>query len=399
MRQRDGWTEKGWTAVTMQDDSTLRPLARLLLDAVRGDAGTACPPGLRDTPADDVVAAGRLHRVTPAVERVTRAWSDEPAGWREALERAKHDQLMRHLRALADVRGAAALLDEASVPWVVVKGPVLAGAIWPVVNMREYYDVDLVVAAHRFEDAVEALQERGVVLLDRNWPEIRRTGRAELAMVTPAGTPLDLHWHVAVPAELRRAFPIDMDAMLDRRRRVEVGGQALTTLDPVDTVLHLAFHAAQSGANRLMWLADVRFALEHGEVDVAELERRSRAAGAWLGVRSVLERADRVLGLAPDQAPRGHAPTWVRLARLRDTRHSFPGLPGDPSLGGNEYSAARRGVLDSAGVLVHHHLAARRAGRRHDAGLDERRPLQVDVPDERARREYFEGVSAASRKT
>ncbi|MBD8078935.1 nucleotidyltransferase family protein [Cellulosimicrobium arenosum] len=385
--------------MTAQDDTTLRPLARLLIDAVREDAGTSCPPGLRGTSPEDVVAAGRLHRVTPAVERVTRAWPDEPAGWRAALEQAKHDQLMRHLRALADVAGAGAVLDAAAVPWVVVKGPVLAGAIWPVVNMREYYDVDLVVAPHRFEDAVAALQERGVRLLDRNWPEIRRTGRAELAMLTPAGTPLDLHWHVAVPAELRRAFPLDIDAMLGRRRHVEVGGRAVPTLDPVDTVLHLAFHAAQAGANRLMWLADVRFALEHGQVDVAELERRSRAAGTWLGVRSVLARVHRVLGLPSDRVPRGPAPAWVRLTGLRDARRPFPGLPGDPALGGNEYSAARRGVLDSAGVLARHHLAARRAGRQHDAGLDERRPLQVDVPDGQARRDYFRSVTETSRSS
>jgi hypothetical protein len=378
--------------VTVQDSSTLRPLARLLLDAVRGDKGDACPPGLRGTPAEDVVAAGRLHRVTPAVERLTRTWPDEPAGWRPALERAKHDQLMRHLRALADVRAVGTVLDDASVPWVAVKGPVLAGAIWPAANMREYFDVDLIVAPHRFEDALGLLEDRGVRLLDRNWPAIRRSGRAELAMITPAGTPLDLHWHVAVPADLRGAFRLDVDAMLERRRTVALGGQQVPTLDPVDTVLHLAFHAAQSGANRLMWLADVRFALEHGRVDVAELERRARASGTWLAVRSVLDRAHRVLGLAADQVPRGPRPPWVRLAGLRDARFPFPGLPGDPALGGNEYSAARRGLLDSAGVLVHHHLAARRAGRRHAAGLDEHRPLQADVPDARARASYFRDV-------
>ncbi|WP_313662061.1 nucleotidyltransferase family protein [Cellulosimicrobium cellulans] len=379
--------------MTVREDARLRPLAGLLLDAVRGAAVPACPPGLRGVSPAEAVAAGRLHRVTPAVERVARAWPDEPEGWRPALEQAKHDQLMRHLRALADVRAVGAVLDAASVPWVAVKGPVLAGAIWPAVNMREYYDVDLVVAPERFKDSLALLQDRGVRLLDRNWPALRRSGRAELAMVTPAGTPLDLHWHVAVPADLRRELRIDMAAMLERRRLVGVGGQDVPTLDPVDTVLHLAFHAAQSGANRLMWLADVRFALDHGQVDVAELERRARASGTWLGVRAVLDRADRVLGLAPDQVPRGATPAWLWLARARDARRPFPGLPGDPALGGNEYSAARRGVLDSSRVLVHHHLAARREGRRHDAGLDERRPLQADVPDARARASYFDAVA------
>jgi hypothetical protein len=377
-------------------ETALRPLARLLLDAVRGDAGESCPPGLRDTSPAEVVTAGRLHRVTPAIERVTRRWPDEPRGWRPALERAKHDQLMRHLRATADVRHLGDVLDDAGIPWVVTKGPVLAGALWPAPNMREYFDVDLVVAPDRFADALALLGGRGVDLLDRNWPEIRRAGRAELAMRTAAGTPLDLHWHIAVPGEVRRDFPFDVGAMLARRRRVSVGGVETWTFDEVDTLVHLAFHAAQAGANRLMWLADLRFALEHDGTDVAELERRSRQAGAWLPVRAVLDRVDRVLGLPAGSSPSGPAPTWVRLTRLRDARTPFPGLPGDASLGGNEYGAARRGVLDSGARLVRRHLAARRSGRRHDAGLDEVRPLQRDVPDDAARRAYFADVAGAA---
>jgi hypothetical protein len=377
-------------------DVALRPLAMLLLDAVRGDAGDRCPSGLRETSAADVVAAGRLHRVTPAIERVTRRWTDEPAGWRPALEKAKHDQLMRHLRALADVRRLGALLDDAGIGWVVTKGPVLAGALWPAANMREYYDVDLVVAPNRFAEALALLGDHGVELLDRNWPAIHREGRAELAMVTPAGTPLDLHWHIAVPGELRRDFPFDVAGMLDRRRRTAVGGAEVWTFDDVDTVLHLAFHAAQAGANRLMWLADLVFALERADADVAVLEARCRRAGAWLPVRSVLDRAERVLGLPAGKAPSGPDPAWVLLTRLRDARTPFPGLPGDASLGGNEYGAARRGVLDSSARLVRRHLAARRAGRLHGEGLDERRPLQRDVPDVAARAAYFAAVGRPS---
>lgn len=386
----------------MGTQTPLRPLSRLLLDAVRGGDGADVRGALGGTGIRDVLAAGRLHRVTPAVERVVRGWDDAPGDWHAALAVAKHEQLMRHLRALADLRAVGAALDARDIAWVAVKGPVLAGALWPAVNMREYFDVDVVVDRRRFADALAAVEGAGATLLDRNWPELRRTMRAELAMRAASGTPLDLHWHVAVPRELRRSFRLDMDAMLARRRTVDVGGLVLPTFDPVDTVVHLAFHAAQSGANRLMWLADVRFALEAPGVTAVELERRARAAGAELAVAMVVDRVRRVLGLPASYVSSGgepsRVPTWVRVARRRDARSPFPGLPGDRSLGGNEYPAARRGTVDSAVMLVRHHAAARRSGRRHDAGQDVARPLQIEVPDAAARAAYFAEVVGAAAK-
>lgn len=369
----------------------LRPLAALLVEAVRGsDAADLCEP-LRGTSAEKLLGAGRLHRVTPAVERVVRSWDRPPDGWLPMLTAVKHHQLVRHLRSVAELRGIGAVLDAADIPWVAVKGPVLAGAVWPAPNMREYFDLDVVVDRRRFADALEALTRTGATLVDRNWPEIRRTGWGELSLRTAAGTPLDLHWHIAVPAALRRDFAIDVEGMLDRRRPIELGGAVVPTLDPEDTVVHLAFHAAQAGANRLMWLADVGFAL--AAADVAQVERRARAAGVWLPVRMVLDRVHRVLGLPEGPVPAGGLPLWARVTRLRDGRTSFPGLPGDPWLGGAEYAAARTGVLDSAAALVRYRRVVGRHEAERAAGTFVEQPLQLDVPDEAARAAYLRDVA------
>ncbi|MCA5892875.1 nucleotidyltransferase family protein [Isoptericola sp. NEAU-Y5] len=372
----------------------LRPLARLLVDAAAGRPHDA-PDELFAEDLGRVLAAGVLHRVTPAMARSLAA-ADAPDPWLAGLGAARHAQTLRHLRAVEDLKVTGAALDAAGIPWAVAKGPVLASVVWPSPDMREYYDLDLFVDAARFEEAIRVVLSTGGEQLDRNWPELRRSMRAEIAMTARHGTHLDLHWHVAVPERLRRQFPVDMAGMLRRARPVTIApGVTMPTFDPVDTVHHVAFHAAQDGANRLMWLADVRYAVQDPGFDWDELARRAAAARTTVPVALVLDRAVRTVGLelphgtSFDRARRG---AWGSLARRRDRDHPFPGLPGDDRLGGNVYGAARPGTAASAACLLAYTLRARRVGRQHRArGTDgsPERPLQRDVADVTARAEYF----------
>lgn len=375
--------------MTSVEGSSLRPLARLLLDAAF-DRRPAWDDRLKRVTGDDLMAAGFLHRVTPAVARATRAWPEVPEAWQGPLRAARNHQVLRHLRALEDLKVVGAALDRAGIAWVVVKGATLASVVWPHADMREYYDLDLLVQPAAFRDAVEIVEAEGGRLLDRNWPALRSSRRGELAMVGRHGTHVDLHWHLAVDPSVRHAFPLDVDAMLARRRRRDVSVAPMPVLDAVDQALHVAVHAAQAGANRLMWLADAYYATTG--IDWEDLARRCGAARATVPVALVLDRAYRTAG-QPGVPSRELADVadrvWGRLARTRDARHPFPGLPGDPKLGGNVYAAARPTVPASMWTLGRNHVAARYRGWRHRRGRDTFRPLQQDVPDSQAREAYF----------
>ncbi|PRZ06429.1 putative nucleotidyltransferase-like protein [Isoptericola sp. CG 20/1183] len=367
----------------------LRPLAQLLLDAAFDRCAT-WDDGLAAVAGDDVVDAGFLHRISPAIARATRGWTEVSDGWRAPLRAVQHRQMLRHLRALEDLKVVGAALDRAGIAWVVVKGATLASVVWPHADMREYYDLDLLVEPASFRDAVAIVESTGGRLLDRNWPALSASGRGELAMVGRHGTPLDLHWHLAVAPSVRRAFPLDVDAMLARRRHHHLSVAPMPVLDPEDQALHVAVHAAQAGANRLVWLADVYYATRG--VDWEELARRCRRADATVPVALVVDRAYRVAG-------RGSVPSrdlaqaadgvWGRLARSRDDLLPFPGLPGDRRLGGNIYGAARPTVPASMWRLGKDHVAARYQGWRHRHGRNTVRPWQQDVPDPQAREAYF----------
>jgi hypothetical protein len=386
-------------AVETEQDRTrsarIRPAAALLIDAVLG-LQSPLPQEQTALDVESVVSAADMHRVTPAVYRRAAAAGNAPASWMDALAGMRRAQLARHLRASADLAPIARAFDDGGIRWAVAKGPAAADLIWPHPDMREYVDIDLFVHPTDFEDALATLERLGSRLVDRNWVEVRRCMRAELALVGATGTPVDLHWDMAVPPKLRRAFHTDMAGMLRRSRQATLGsGVVVPVFDPTDTVLHLAFHAAQAGGARLMWLGDLYYAASMEGFDINELAARARRARVEVPVAVVLDRVDRVLGLPGGLGPfeRFLAGAAGRLVRRRDSLVSFPGLPGDRSRAVDIASGVRRGAAASAVSMGSFLIESRRITRRVERHGPDVRLLGIDVPDAEARAGYLSRVA------
>ena len=89
----------------------------------------------------------------------------------------------------------------------------------------------------------------------------------------------------------------------------------MPTLDPVDTLLTLAFHAARSDGHRLVWLKDVERAVAVEEPDLDELVRRCRAARCAPPVGLILSRARSLLDAEiPAEIIRAMTPIPLRAA-------------------------------------------------------------------------------------
>lgn len=201
-------------------------------------------------------------------------------------------------------RARAALADE-GIETVVVKGPILTDHVYAQAGLRPYQDLDVIVPREDFERAVRALEATGFAVADRNWALIRSCGAGELKLTLPPHGVLDLHWHLLFTRDLRARFPIEMEALLERARDVRIGDTMYRTLDPVDSVLHLAVHAGREGADRLVWLKDIEQAVRRYEPDWDELVRRALAWRIQLLVGTVLVRARETLGAPiPDDAVR-----------------------------------------------------------------------------------------------
>jgi hypothetical protein len=204
----------------------------------------------------------------------------------------------RHLRTLSDLELVLDVLGGYGVTPLVLKGPVLAEAVYRRPDLRGYVDLDVLVAPADFGTALTALERAGCTIYERNWPLVRDRMLGALRLTTPAGTILDLHWHLYYERSVRAALPVDLAAVRARGRTVDVAGRRVRTLDGLDTLVHLAVHSALDGGDRLVWCKDIEQALLYRAVpDWEQLAARVAQWHAAPAVALMLGRARRVLGV------------------------------------------------------------------------------------------------------
>ena len=279
-------TGDSWATLPRRLD---RRTAAWLVDAVapgsrRGSwsSGQGVPEGL--------VTAAQIHGVEGWVRR--RALTAGVV--LDGVDAAVHAALGRHQRALADLGRAHAALTSAQVPFLVVKGPAVA-RWYAEPSLRSYVDLDLVVAPQDLGDALAALEGARFVLLDANWPLLLTADVHELALRTPSGGVLDLHWSLG-PSSMSIDRSPAFEVLRSRSVEFEAGSVVVHGLGDADAVVHLAVHAAASGGHRLVWLTDLRAALTATAPDAAALERVADEWGARPALDLMLRRLRRVAG-------------------------------------------------------------------------------------------------------
>jgi hypothetical protein len=194
-----------------------------------------------------------------------------------------------------------------------MKGPVVAALLYPDVGDRSYGDLDLLVDRRDFAQALRILEDLGYEHTIRNWALAEEMLAGQVVM-TSQSVHVDLHWHLHYSSQDRRPFALDPEAMIERSRRVAVSGLTVPTLDPVDTLLTLAFHAARSDGHRLIWLKDVERAVAVEEPDLDELARRCHEYRCAPPVGLILGRARTVLDAKiPDELIQAMTPVALRV--------------------------------------------------------------------------------------
>ena len=345
------------------------------------------------------------HGIESAVYLSTRELPAADPECTAALSQARNAALARHLRSLADLRIVAEVLDGAGIPWLVVKGPVLAERLYTRPDLRSYLDVDVVVSPSRFAHAVEAFEARGIGVIEQNWEFLARRKLGELNLTLPMGTVVDLHWHLVNRPGVRRSLSIDTEGIFERSRCVALGGIDVRTTDPVDTVVHLAIHAALSGADRLSWLKDVERATAAAP-DWDVVVERARANRAARLVAITLDRARRVVGAAvPPEVIEALEPSaTARVGLSVADRIAPPSLATDHRSLSSLWVAFRRDTARAtAGVLVDRallRLYLRRMRRCWAIGPEHvgSRPTLLPEGNADDRSRYFAAVTAAGER-
>jgi hypothetical protein len=303
-------------------------------------------PGGRRTVAFPALV--RRHRLAPLAYVLASRAGDEAAS---AFEAEYGQAVARQLVVTSVLRSLAGTLE--GIPWAVVKGPVLSREAHPVVGVRSYEDVDVLVAPEALRRVLGRLLAAGWRHLDTNHPLLVARMPGELHLRSREGVVMDLHWSLFNDVDTRAAFPVAVCELL--RRRCLADGLGVARLQDEDVLVHLCLHAAVSGADRLLWLVDVDQWVRNHPLDWSVFAARVARARARSAVGTVLARARTSLDTpVPAEVLSSMPAAWGRTVALLDRVQPVPAVAADASWSKLVARAARDRSLNSFRVLVAH---------------------------------------------
>jgi hypothetical protein len=280
--------------------AAVRLLTVCLLPERAFDADAALDLLRRSSPPV-VLEMASYHRVGGAAYQRLRPLPI-PESLASGLREMYREAVDRHLQTVWVLGRIGPVLDASGALWTVVKGPVLVELVYGDPGLRTYQDLDLLVEPRYLKEVVRQLELTGATLLDRNWKVIRREQYGELHLLLEAGIVLDLHWSLVTIYRGRTAM--SSSEMLARRERVTLAGVPAWSLDPVDRLLHLAVHAALSGADKLVWIKDIDLAARQPGVHWEAVAERAQRWNVAAPVGLMLSRTAAALGTpVPDGLP------------------------------------------------------------------------------------------------
>lgn len=304
--------------------------------------------------------ASAFHGIIGYVDRALAASAAHdrvPDDERTRLREAATQLASRHAAIVDNLRQLAVVFDVLQVPWLVVKGPVLAASAHEAPALRMYEDLDVVVPAADFGDVLGALEQGGAAVLGGDWTARTQARAGEVPVRLPSGVLVDLHWHLINTGTIRDHFRVPMAELFARRVHVDVDGVAVPTLAPADALAHVALHTVLSGSHRLIWIKDVeRLLARHGQDVVDTAAATLTSWGGELVMADVMARTARTVGLPPGlhwppPAVRT-ARAWLGMAAAADRLSPVERQDGGPSVLRMVSRAVRADAPRSARLLA-----------------------------------------------
>jgi hypothetical protein len=267
---------------------------------------------------DWLLERAQSHRVGALVAARLQHGAIDPALPRAAADRldeirsqaaARAEAAPRTLRALADA------LQRGGIPFLILKGSVLAERVYGDPLIRPFYDVDVIVPPTAVA-AVEAILRASCYSMSGIWQVVggQPVPRAEDAAAGLARRfylrmfhnlsysprrgdtrrPIDLHWHI-VP---RGRLPALAEQLWAQTTSATVAGIEVRTLNTEAALIHQAVHALEPWFHsfRLLHLADVAWTVAAAPAQPDRLWQLAHAWGAAYHLELALRLVDTFFG-------------------------------------------------------------------------------------------------------
>lgn len=224
--------------------------SNLLLEILHGDPSLPDPARLLALSPDDWHAFTTYairYRMAFQVKEFFDAKSQfggiMPQVCLDQLGETVRETLMNNLRKQAHLRDMLALLKEANIPVMLLKGLWLAEAVYRDLKARATGDIDLLLRVEDMPRFTKLVLERGFDLPKNtdNICDLAPEGN-EFPLVHPTRKSFfDIHWALTrSPVEK----PVDEDKFWHRSEIYTIAGKPCQTLCVEDHLLYLCFHAA-----------------------------------------------------------------------------------------------------------------------------------------------------------
>lgn len=225
---------------------------------------------------DDVVTVAEQHCLSPIVYEII-------AGTSKDLISAEKLNLLRAAIVPRAAAGMALsqeflrlhpLFEDAQIPAIPFKGPLLALVAYGNLIRREYSDLDFIVQQKYIPDVVSLLKSAGYLpQFDAREAHAGEGGTAP-GQYAFQSQPQKILVEVHTERTLRY-FPtgINLEEMAGRLMTVEVAGQRLRTFSIEDTLVMLCVHGAKHFWERLGWVLDISKLATRQEVNWALLSQ------------------------------------------------------------------------------------------------------------------------------
>ncbi|HYC62033.1 MAG TPA: nucleotidyltransferase family protein [Thermoanaerobaculia bacterium] len=222
---------------------------------------------------------------------------DGVAALRALFAESYRENALRHLRRMADLRHIDGALQAVNVPYLLLKGPVLAATVYEDPATRTMTDLDLLIRDADFARAMSALAEIGYVVPADFAGVTMQAGDAPPLFNGQPGSPvLEMHAMLdSAPDD-----PATVDEVWATARVVELGhGLRVPALAPAEFFAHVVTHVSRHHRfeGELRSLLDVALLLRSkADLDWASLKEEWTRRRIVMWVELTLSLANILLG-------------------------------------------------------------------------------------------------------
>ena len=196
-------------------------------------------------------------------------------------------QTIRNFELTSELLEVLSVLEKSGVGALAFKGPVLAQQLYGNLSLREFLDLDILVAPTHASTAIALLSAKGFepqFILTRQQFARFQTMRSQMGLYHPAKNVLvEVHWALLTPGY---SFSPPVQIAWESIQTISIAGRAIQTFSHETQLLFACVHQAKHNWSRLGWLMDLTALIRQSPaMDWQQIQKRAGSFGTVRMIR------------------------------------------------------------------------------------------------------------------